>query len=147
MQLISIGTRIPVSILRRSVAGSLTASEKDRKDYFELLDNIQKELITPALVDLIGRFQASGQLPEMEFLIEWDRTPIWMIEEQRGKLFVAQTELAEVKTKTEINTARKAYIEYRKNKAAWQRAADAREGLGVRKDAREAGELEDPYDD
>jgi hypothetical protein len=58
LQMISIGTRIPVSILRGSVAGSLTASEKDRKDYFELLDNIQKELITPALTDIIHRNEA-----------------------------------------------------------------------------------------
>lgn len=121
LQLISIGSRIPVSILRGSVAGSLTASEKDRKDYFELLDNIQKELITPALMDIIRRFQASGQLKDQEFLIEWDRTPIWMLEEQRGKLFVAQTELAEAKTRTEINTARKAYIEYREMKAAQEK--------------------------
>ncbi|MBW1860614.1 MAG: hypothetical protein JRI70_11305, partial [Deltaproteobacteria bacterium] len=114
--MISVGSRIPVSILRGSVAGSLTASEKDRKDYFELLDNIQKEILTPALMDIIHRFQATGQLPAQEFLIEWERTPIWMLEEQRGKLFVAQTELAEAKTRTETNVARKTYIEYREMK-------------------------------
>lgn len=118
MQMISVGSRIPVSILRGSVAGSLTASEKDRKDYFELLDNIQKEILTPALMDILHRFQESGQLPEQEFLIEWERTPIWMLEEQKGKLFVAQTELAEAKTKTETNIARKTYIEYKEMKAA-----------------------------
>ncbi|MBW2259111.1 MAG: DUF1073 domain-containing protein [Deltaproteobacteria bacterium] len=116
LQMISVGSRIPVSILRGSVAGSLTASEKDRKDYFELLDNIQKEILTPALMDIIHRFQATGQLPAQEFLIEWERTPIWMLEEQRGKLFVAQTELAEAKTRTETNVARKTYIEYREMK-------------------------------
>ena len=117
LQMISIGSRVPVSILRGSVAGSLTASEKDRKDYFELLDNIQKELLTPALMDILNRFQVSGQLPQQEFLIEWDRTPIWMLEEQKGKLFVAQTELAEAKTKTETNVARKTYIEYKEMKS------------------------------
>jgi len=121
LQMISVGSRIPVSILRGSVAGSLTASEKDRKDYFELLDNIQKEILTPALMDILKRFQASGQLSKQEFLIEWDRTPIWMLEEQRGKLFVAQTELNEAKTRTELNTARKSYLEYKEMKAEQKR--------------------------
>jgi hypothetical protein len=98
LQMISIGSRIPVSILRGSVAGSLTSSEKDRKDYFELLDNIQKEILTPAMMDILQRFQASGQLPIQEFLIVWARAPIWEIEEQRAKLLVAQTELTEAKT-------------------------------------------------
>ena len=118
LQMISVGSRIPISILRGSVAGSLTASEKDRKDYFELLDNIQKEILTSALMDILHRFQASKQLPEQEFLIEWERTPIWMLEEQKGKLYIAQTELAEAKAKTETNIARKTYIEYKEMKAA-----------------------------
>ena len=125
LQAISIGSRIPVSILRGSVAGSLTASEKDRKDYFELLDNIQKEILTPALMNILNRFQASGQLPQQEFLIEWDRTPIWMLEEQKGKLAAAQTALAEARTKTETNTARKAYLEYREMKAAQEKKTDS----------------------
>jgi hypothetical protein len=102
VQMISIGSRIPVSILRGSVSGALTASEKDRKDYYELLDNIQKEILTPALMDILKRFQASGQLPEQEFLIEWERTPIWEKEEQQSKLLVAQTELTEAKTKATL---------------------------------------------
>lgn len=102
LQMISIGSRIPQSILRGSVAGSLTASEKDRKDYFELLDNIQKELLTPALTDIITRLQAAGQLPQQEdFIITWESTPIWMKEEQQGKLTAAQTALVEAQTKTE----------------------------------------------
>jgi hypothetical protein len=84
------------------VAGSLTSSEKDRKDYFELLDNIQKEILTPALTDILSCFQASGQLPKQEFLIAWDRAPIWEIEEQRAKLLVAQTELTEAKTQAQL---------------------------------------------
>jgi len=132
LQAISIGSRIPVSILRGSVAGSLTASEKDRKDYFELLDNIQKELLTPALMDILQRFQLSGQLPQQEFLIKWDRTPIWMLEEQKGKLFVAQTELAEAKTKTETNIARKTYIEYRDLKSAREAKTDSTLAADVR---------------
>jgi phage-related protein (TIGR01555 family) len=126
LQMISVGSRIPVSILRGSVAGSLTASEKDRKDYFELLDNIQKEILTPALKDILNRFQASGQLMQKEFMIEWDRTPIWMLEEQRGKLFIAQTELAEAKAKTETNISKKTYIEYKELKEAQKKkTADA----------------------
>jgi len=113
LQAISIGSRIPVSILRGSVAGSLTASEKDRKDYFELLDNIQKEILTPALTDILHRFQASGQLPEQEFLIEWDRTPIWTVEVERSKLIAAQTKGEEARTKTEQATAKKLDLEYK----------------------------------
>lgn len=106
LQMISIGSRIPQSILRGSVAGSLTASEKDRKDYFELLDNIQKELLTPALTDILHRFQASGQLPQQEeFLIKWIRTPIWMLEEQRGKKLQAETAYIELQTEELRNTA------------------------------------------
>ena len=102
LQMISIGSRIPVSILRGSVAGSLTSSEKDRKDYYELLDNIQKEILTPTLTNILNRFQASGQLPEQEFLIAWDRAPIWEMEEQKAKLLTAQTELTEAKTQAQL---------------------------------------------
>lgn len=98
LQMISIGSRVPVSILRGSVAGSLTSSEKDRKDYFELLDNIQKEILTPALMDILKRFQVSGQLPQQEFLIKWDRTPIWVLEEQKGKKLQAETKYIEMQT-------------------------------------------------
>jgi len=113
LQMISIGSRIPVSILRGSVAGSLSASEKDRKDYFELLDNIQKTLITPALTDILHRFQASGQLPEQEFIIEWDKTPMWTVEVERAKLIATQAELEEARTKTERATAKRAELEYK----------------------------------
>jgi phage-related protein (TIGR01555 family) len=105
IQMISIGSRIPASLLRGSVAGSLTASEKDRKDYFELLDNIQKEILTPALLDILHRFQVTGQLPEQEFLIKWARTPVWEMEEHRAKLLVAQTELTEAKTEKTLREA------------------------------------------
>lgn len=105
IQMICIGSRIPVSLLRGSVAGSLTASEKDRKDYFELLDNIQKEILTPTLLDILHRFQVTGQLPEQEFLIKWARTPVWEMEEHRAKLLVAQTELTEAKTEATLRAA------------------------------------------
>lgn len=100
LAMISIGSRIPISILRGSVAGSLTASEKDRKDYYELLNNIQKEHLTPALTKILKCFQASGQLQpsEQEFIIDWERTPIWMLEEQRGKKLQAETEQIELQT-------------------------------------------------
>ena len=116
LQMISIGSRIPVSILRGSVAGSLTASEKDRKDYLELLDNIQKELLTPALMDILQRFQASEQLPEQEFAIKWDRTPMWTVEVERAKLIEAQAKLEEARTKTELATAKKLNLEYEDQK-------------------------------
>lgn len=102
LQLISIGTRIPVSILRGSVAGSLTSSEKDRKDYSELLDSIRKTLATPALIDIIHRLQASGQLPEQEFMIKWARPSVMVREEQQSKLLEAQVELVTAQVQTEL---------------------------------------------
>ena len=53
-------------------------------------------------MDILNRFQASGQLPAQEFLIEWARTPIWEKEEQQSKLLVAQTELTEAKTEATL---------------------------------------------
>jgi len=123
LQMISIGSRIPVSILRGSVAGSLSASEKDRKDYHELLDNIQKEILTPALTDILHRFQVSGQLPLQEFIIEWDKTPMWTVEVERAKLIAAQAALEEARTKTELAKAKQAELDYKDQKqqmALWE---------------------------
>jgi hypothetical protein len=97
MEQISVGSRIPVSILRGSVAGALSASEKDRKDYQELLHEIQKTQITPAVRELLQKFQASGQLSEQEFIINWKIAPTLILEEKRGKLLDAQAELTKTK--------------------------------------------------
>lgn len=113
LQAIAIGSRIPVSILRGSVAGSLTASEKDRKDYYELLDNIQKDIITPALEDIIRRFQKSGQITDAEFLIAWDRTPVWAVEVERSKLIAEQAELTKAKAAKERATTKTIELEYK----------------------------------
>lgn len=97
MEQIAVGSRIPVSILRGSVAGALSASEKDRKDYQELLHEIQKTQVTPAVRNLLQKFQASGQLSEQEFIINWKLAPTLILEEKRGKLLDAQAELTKTK--------------------------------------------------
>ena len=101
MEQIAIGSRIPVSILRGSVAGALSASEKDRKDYQELLHEIQKTQITPTVRNLLQRFQASGQLSEQEFKIEWKSTPTLILEEKKADLYEAQAELTKERAETE----------------------------------------------
>lgn len=105
LEMIAIGSRIPVSILRGSVAGSLTASEKDRKDYFELLENIQTNMTTPAVMRVLQAMQASRQLPEQEFLIEWTESMVYMLEIARAHLLEAQTELTNAKTLTELQAS------------------------------------------
>ncbi len=101
MEQIAIGSRIPVSILRGSVAGALSASEKDRKDYQELLHEIQKTQISPTVRNLLQRFQASGQLSEQEFKIEWKSTPTLILEEKKADLYEAQAELTMERAETE----------------------------------------------
>jgi hypothetical protein len=78
IQQLSLGTRIPTSILIGSQAGTLSASMKDRHDYYELLGDIQQDILTPALMDILGRYQASGQLAEGTINIEWDDAPDWI---------------------------------------------------------------------
>lgn len=116
MQQISIGTRIPVSILAGSQSGTLSASEKDRKDYYELLDNIQKNILTPALTSLLKKFQESGQLQQKDFIIKWDRTPVWLTEEAKGKLYLAQTELQTNIARRELIQAKQKELEYKARK-------------------------------
>ena len=91
LQQIALGTRIPVSILVGGQAGSLTASMKDRKDYYELLDDVQSDVLTPALTELFKRLQLSNQLPDTEFAIEWDKAPDWIIDKGDDTLNGAQT--------------------------------------------------------
>lgn len=114
---IAIGSRIPTSILTGSQAGTLTASEKDRVDYSQLLTSIQDSLITPALTDILNRFQESKQLPEQEFLVAWNRTPIRALEEAKENLIKSEADLNEARTQTELATAKKLDLEYRDLKA------------------------------
>ena len=102
MEQLAMGSRIPVSILRGSVAGALSASEKDRKDYYELLHEIQKSQVTPVVRDLLERFQASGQLSEQEFMLKWKEAPTVILEESKSDLYAAQTALVEAQTQTEL---------------------------------------------
>jgi len=78
IQQLSLGTRIPTSILIGSQAGTLSASMKDRHDYYELLGDIQADVLSPALMDILTRFQTSGQLPGGNLSIEWDEMPDWI---------------------------------------------------------------------
>ena len=77
MQQLAFGTRIPTSILIGSQAGSLTASEKDRHDYYELLGDIQADVLTPALMNILERFVESKQLIDGVVSIEWNVAPAW----------------------------------------------------------------------
>jgi phage-related protein (TIGR01555 family) len=110
---IAIGSRIPTSILTGSQAGTLTASEKDRVDYSQLLTSIQDSILTQALTDIVKRFQESKQLPEQEFLIAWNRTPIRALEEAKENLLKSETKLNEARTQTELATAKKLNLEYK----------------------------------
>lgn len=77
VQQLSLGTRIPTSILIGSQAGTLTASTKDRHDYYELLGDIQEDVLTPALREILMRYQESEQLTGGEINIEWNVAPQW----------------------------------------------------------------------
>ena len=89
---IAAGSRIPISILLGSQRGTISASEKDRKDYFELLKSIQINYITPTLIKLINLFQAGGQLPEGEFSIKFREPTIVSLEESRAALNLVEAE-------------------------------------------------------
>jgi len=81
---VAAGSRIPVSVLIGSQAGTLTASEKDRSDYFELLRSIQRFHIEPALTRLIQLLQDSGQLPKVEFALKFERPSFVFLEEAQA---------------------------------------------------------------
>ena len=89
---IAAGSRIPISILLGSQRGTISASEKDRKDYFELLRSIQINYIIPTLIKIIGLFQASGQLPEGDYIIKFRELSIISIEESKAKLNLIEGE-------------------------------------------------------
>lgn len=89
---IAAGSRIPVSILLGSQRGTISASEKDRKDYYELLKSIQINYISPMLIKIINLFQASKQLPEGEFTIKFHEPTIISLEESKAKLNLIEGE-------------------------------------------------------
>ena len=86
------GANIPISVLLGSQRGALSASQKDRADYADLLGAVQVHDITPALKDVLSRFQASGQLEQAEFAIKWSAPEVFMMEQARGDLYKAQAE-------------------------------------------------------
>ena len=102
---ISGGSNIPISILMGAQAGAVQASTKDRKDYADFLHAIQVNDLTPALIEILKRFQASGQLPEGDkiddFLIEWNTPSIFIIDTARGKLYEARAEHEKAKAESE----------------------------------------------
>ena len=90
------GCNIPISVLLGSQAGALQASQKDRADYADFLVALQVHDVTPALKDILKRYQTTGQLPKTEFAIEWNAPEVFMLEQAQGKLSQAraETELA-----------------------------------------------------
>jgi hypothetical protein len=85
------GSNIPISILMGAQAGAVEASTKDRKDAIQVND------LTPPLTAVIKRFQASKQLPNNDFLIQWNSPSIFIIDIARGKLYEARAEHEEAK--------------------------------------------------
>lgn len=121
---VAIGSRIPTSILTGSQAGTLTASEKDRVDYSQLLASIQDTVLTPALNDLIHRLQETGQVQSNgAFRIAWERTPIRALEEAKEKEILSRTELYEKQARLEEANAKNAELDYKEKKdqmAMWE---------------------------
>ena len=81
------GSNIPISILMGAQAGAVEASTKDRKDYADFLSAIQVNDLTPHLTAIIKRFQASKQLPDDAFLIQWNSPSIFIVDVARGELY------------------------------------------------------------
>lgn len=121
---IAIGTRIPTSILTGSQAGTLTASEKDRGDYAQLLASIQDTVLTPALYDLLHRLQESKQISRNgDFRIDWVKPSIKALEEAKEKELITRSELNTARTKLEEANAKNAELDYKEKKeqmALWE---------------------------
>jgi len=121
---VAIGSRIPTSILTGSQAGTLTASEKDRADYSQLLASIQDTVLTPALHELIHRLQESKQISKNgAFRIAWERTPIRALEEAKEQEIISRTDLYKKQAKLEEANARNAELDYKEKKdqmALWE---------------------------
>ena len=71
---ISAATRIPLSVLIGSQAGSLGASLTDQRDYAGTLSAIQNNTLTPILNKLFKRLQYAKELPFVQFKIVWSPT-------------------------------------------------------------------------
>ncbi|HDS46405.1 MAG TPA: DUF1073 domain-containing protein [Methanomicrobia archaeon] len=95
------GANIPVSILLGAQKGAVEAASKDRKDYADMLLTIQKTVLAPALTAIVKRFQASGQLPPAEFLLNWSSPAIFLLDVARGRLYDARAETEAAKAERE----------------------------------------------
>ncbi len=95
------GANIPVAILLGAQKGMVEAASKDRKDYADMLATIQKTVLAPALTEIVKKIQASGQLPQGEFLIKWSSPSIFLIDVARGHLYDARAETEAAKAERE----------------------------------------------
>ena len=101
------GSNIPISVLLGSQTGALGSSQKDRADYADFLVGLQVHDVTPALMDILTRFQASGQLAKAEFEIEWSAPEVFMLEQAQGELYQAKAEVELMRAeKLRVETAR-----------------------------------------
>ena len=91
------GANIPVSILLVAQKGALEAATKDRKDYADMLSSIRASVLTPALMQILKRYQLAGQLPKGEFVIEWAAPDIFLIDVARSNLYEARAKTEEAK--------------------------------------------------
>jgi hypothetical protein len=93
--------------------GARESSQKDRKDYADFLAGIQKNVLTVPLQEIIARLQASGQLPQADFLIQWNTPSIFLIDVARGTLYEAQAETEKAKAERERAQARLIQVQTR----------------------------------
>lgn len=101
------GSNIPISVLLGSQTGALGSSQKDRADYADFLVGLQVHDVTPALKDILNRFQASGQLTKAEFEIKWSAPEVFMLEQAHGELYQARAEVELMRAeKLRVETAR-----------------------------------------
>jgi hypothetical protein len=71
MESISIGSGIPLAILRGAQAGALTGSEVNEREYFKVISGF-RTLYEPCIWDLIDRLMETGQIREVEdYRIVW----------------------------------------------------------------------------
>jgi len=124
------GANIPVSILLGAQKGAVEAASKDRKDYADMLLTIQKTVLAPALTAIVQKFQASGQLPQEEFLINWSSPAIFLLDVARGRLYDARAETERAKAERE------------RAQAAFIRAQAAALKAGACEEGKEAEEAE-----
>jgi hypothetical protein len=71
MESISIGSGIPLAILRGAQAGALTGSEVNEREYFKVISDF-RTLYEPCIWELIDRLMETGQIREVEdYRIVW----------------------------------------------------------------------------